>query len=142
MFYPQFTLILGESGISPRVPPKITLYQLHSERPSIPSLRSYAKKSLLLSHALWRYIRLFSEQSKFCTKSNSPSHSFNSVFLKHLHHYIFQLDFTTILRQLVEFSESSKSSFQYLDRSNHHNHNHNHRDITLGVKPLQHLYSK
>src|SRR6202040_1629104 len=80
------------------------------------------KKSLLLSHALWRYICLFSEQgtipctqqSKFHTKSNSPSHSFNSVLLKHLHHYIFQLVFTTILRQLVEFSESSGSSLQYL----------------------------
>src|SRR6202030_2349052 len=118
---------------------------------SIPSLRSYAKKSLLLSHALWRYTHLFSEQgmipctqqSKFRTKSNSPSHSFNSVLLKCLHHYIFQLVFTTIPRQAVEFSESSGSSLQYLHCSDHHHHHHhNHRDIILGVKPLQHLNSK
>ena len=69
------------------------------------------QKLLLFSFALWRYIHLFSEQetisctqqSKFRTKSNSPSHSFNSVLLKHLHHYIFQLVFTTILRQPVIF---------------------------------------
>ena len=83
------------------------------------------QKLLLFSFALWRYIHLFSEQetisctqqSKFLTKSNSPSHSFNSLLLKDLHHYTFQLVFTMIPRQAAEFSESSSSSFQYIPTS-------------------------